>query len=387
MSCSGKWLLTAAIATFCAAQTNSRLVREDGYWVQTVTGNALIAPSETLRVSTRGAVSLQGEARQDIAYALKKRAGVQSEAQARTLLENVSVRTERRGGELLLEVSLPADWTSSAGLQVRVPRKLRETILESQGDSIEAYDLEGTLRADSSGGHVNIDRVRGRVIVRTEGGQVRLGKIEGSVLCYSGGGQIVAGTILGEAGLNTEGGEIAVRLAKGPVRASTAGGNIRIEEASRGVTATAKAGLIEVARSAGPVVAQTDAGAIKIRSAANVQCQAGAGAIALESVYGALHASTRSGSIVADLAGEPLKNSTLTTGSGDITVFIPSNLAVTVQAISASPGGRRIVSDFEEIRSRTHAGARAEAEGSLNGGGPLLRLTALAGNIYLHRQR
>lgn len=381
-----KWLLAAAIATFCAAQTNSRLTREGSYWVQTVTGNASIAPSEILRVSTRGAVSLQGEARQDIAYALKRRAGVQGEAQARVLLDNVSVRTERRSGELLLEVSLPADWTSSAGLQLRVPRRLRETILESQGDSIEAFDLDGTLRADSSGGHVKVDRVRGKVIVRTGGGQVRLGKIEGSVLCFSGGGQIIADTISGEAGLNTEGGEIVVRLASGPVSASTAGGNIRIEEATHGVTATAKAGLIDVARSAGPVVAQTGAGAIKIRSAANVQCQAGTGAIALESVYGGLQASTRSGSIVADLAGKPLKNSILTTGSGDITVFIPSNLAVTVQAISASPGGRLIVSDFSEIRTRT-AGARAEAEGSLNGGGPLLRLTALAGNIYLHRQK
>jgi hypothetical protein len=67
-------------------------------------------------------------------------------------------------------------------------------------------------------------------------------------------------------------------------------------------------------------------------------------------------------------------------------VFIPSNLAVTVQAISASPGGRRIVSDFAEIRTRAGGGIRAEAEGSLNGGGPLLRLTALGGNIYLQRQ-
>jgi hypothetical protein len=346
-----------------------------------------VGSSELLRISTRGAVSVQGEAREDIAYALKKRTGARSEAAARALLGQIAVRTERRGGEVLLEVSLPADWSSSAGLRLRVPQNLRETVLESRGDSIEAYDLRGTLRADSSGGRVVVDRVQGKVVVRTGGGEVRLGKIQGGVLCFSGGGQIIADTIAGEAGLNTEGGEIVVRVAKGPVRASTAGGNIRIEEAAHSVTATAKAGLIDVARSRGPVIAQTGSGAIKVRSAGNVKVEAGAGAIALESVYGGLHASTRSGSIMAELDGRPLKNSVFATGSGDITVFIPSNLSVTVQAVSASPGGQRIISDFSEIRTRIAAGTRAEAEGALNGGGPLLRLTALKGTIYLRRQK
>ncbi len=388
MRCGWPWLFPAAIATLCAAQTNPGVVREGRYWVETVTGTATVGSSELLRVSTRGAVSLQGEARENIAYELKKRASVKGEAAARALLDKISVKTGKRGGELLLEVSVPAGWTSSASLQLRIPRDLRETILESQGDAIEAYDLKGMLRADSNGGRVHVDRVQGKVVIRTGGGQVRLGEIGGGVQCFSGGGQIVADTIAGEAGLNSEGGEIVVRVAKGPVRASTGGGNIRIEQADRGVTATARTGLIDVARSSGPVVAQTVAGAIKVRSAGNIECQAGTGAIALEKVFGGLRASTRSGSIVADLAGKPLKDSALTTGSGDITVFIPSNLAVTVQAISASPGGRRIVSDFSEIHTRMlPAGTRVEAQGALNGGGPLLRLTALGGTIYLRRQK
>jgi hypothetical protein len=380
------WLFPAVVATLCSAQTNPGVVREGAYWVETVTGTAPVGSSRVLRVATRGAVSLRGEARGNITYVLKKRAAVKSEAAAHALLDRISVKTAERSGELLLEVDLPAGWASSASLQVRVPRELRETILESQGDTIEAYDLKGMLRADSNGGRVHVDRVQGRVVIRTEGGQVRLGEIGGGVQCFSGGGQIVAGTIAGEAALNSEGGEIVVKVAKGPVRASTGGGNIRIEQANHRVVATARAGLIEVVRSSGPVVAQTAAGAIKVRSAGDIECQAGAGAIALEKVFGGLRASTRSGSIVADLAGKPLKDSTLTTGAGDITVFIPSNLSVTVRAISVSPGGRRIVSDFSEIRTQVlPAGARVEAQGALNGGGPLLRLTALEGAIYLRR--
>jgi hypothetical protein len=379
------WLSFCLVAV-CAAQTGPGMVREGGYWVETVTGVAVAQPSELFRISTRGAVSLQGETRRDIAYTLKKRAAVGSEAAARGLLKKISVKTRQRGDELLLEVDVPGDWTSSASLDLRVPRKLRRTVIESQGDTIEAYDLAGALHADSGGGRVHVDRVQGDVIVRTGGGQVRLGKIGGGVMCFSGGGQIIADTISGPAGLNTEGGEIVVRLAKSPVRAATAGGNIRIEQADLGVTATAQAGLIEVARAGGPVIAKTREGAIKVRSASNVQCEAGAGAITLEAVYGGVRAATRSGSIVAELASKPLQDSSLATGAGDITVFIPSNLAVTVQAISASLGGRRIVSDFSEIQTHVAASARAEAQGSLNGGGPLLRLTALGGTIYLRRR-
>lgn len=379
------WLVAAVMASGCLAQTGADVVREGKYWVQTATGSASLKGTETLYVSTHGAVLLEGEARKDIGYVLKKKARAADQAAARALLGKVTVKTMRRRGLTVLEVNLPAGWATSAALQVRVPRGLRETVLESQGESIEAYDLDGGLRADSRGGRLQVDRIGGDVTVRTGGGQVQLGKVGGKVMCFSGGGSISADTIGGEAGLNTEGGEILVRVAKGVVRASTAGGNIRIERADRGVTATARAGLIEVVHAGGPVIAQTGVGAIRVRSASNVQCEANSGAIQLRAVYGGLRAATRSGSIVAVLSGEPLQDSVLSTGAGDITVLIPSNLAVTVQAISAY---RRIVSDFSEIRTRFGPDdVQWEATGAINGGGPVLRLTASGGTIYLRREK
>ena len=112
------------------------------------------------------------------------------------------------------------------------------------------------------------------------------------------------------------------------------------------------------------------------------------GAIQLRAVYGGVSASTRSGSIVAELSGRPLQDSMLSTGAGDITVLIPSNLAVTVEAMSAYPGKRRIVSDFAEIRPRVGSdGMQSEAAGAINGGGPVLRLAASGGTIYLRREK
>jgi hypothetical protein len=379
------WFLFAAMAV---APSEAQIVREGADWVQTATGSATLASGAVLKVSTRGAVLLQGEARQDIGYVLKKRVRAASLAGARALLDGVTLKATRRTGELALEVGLPAGGAASADLQLRVPRGLRETIVESQGESIQAYDLDGSLRADSRGGRLQADRIQGDVTVRTGGGMVRLGKVGGNVLCFSGGGTISADTIGGQAGLNTEGGEIYVRVARGLVRASTRGGNIRVERAERGVTASAQAGLIDVLEAGGPVIAETGAGSIRVRSANNVECQAGTGAVQLREVFGGLRVAMRSGSILAELAGKPLEDSTLSTGAGDITVLIPSNLAVTIQAINAFPGSRRIVSDFAEVRPRlAQAEAESEAQGAINGGGPLLRLTASGGSIYLRRQK
>ena len=148
-------------------------------------------------------------------------------------------------------------------------------------------------------------------------------------------------------------------------------------------------GLIDVGQAGGQVAAESGGGSIKVRLAGGVLCEAGSGSIQLVSVFGSLRAATGAGSILAELAGgKPLEDSVLSTGSGDITVFIPSNLAVTIQAISDSPGLQKIISDFPEIQARIQSRAgRAEAQGALNGGGPVLKLAASDGTIYLRRQK
>jgi hypothetical protein len=116
------------------------------------------------------------------------------------------------------------------------------------------------------------------------------------------------------------------------------------------------------------------------------------GGIKLRGVTGELHVATAIGSILAELlAGSAIENSYLSTGSGDVTVFIPSNLAVTVQAQNDSPGRLgRIVSDFPEVRVRNGAASRqgrVVASGAINGGGPQLVIAAANGTIFLRRQK
>ncbi len=379
--------LAPAIAAALLAQQKSGPTREGSYWVDIVAGSAPV--SEALRVSTRGAVTVEGGSREDtLTYSLRRRARAGSEASARSMLDQIAVKTFQQGEWTVLEVSVPEASRASADLTLQVPRRLRETALGTGGGAIRAFDLDGTLRAETRGGSIDVDRVLGAVTARTGGGAVRFGKIGGRVECFTGGGAISAESLGGEADLNTGGGSIVVREGKALVRAKTVGGSIRVEHAAQGVQVGAGAGLIDVVEAGGPVVAETGAGSIKIRSSSNVQCKSGAGAIQFQAVSGALRAATNAGSILADLTGAGrLLDSALSTTMGDITVLIPSNVSVTVEAVNSTPGGHRIVSDFAEIQPRLEEGnTRSAAEGAIHGGGPVLRLTASGGTIYLRRQ-
>jgi hypothetical protein len=124
-----------------------------------------------------------------------------------------------------------------------------------------------------------------------------------------------------------------------------------------------------------------------VDAASGVQCESASGGIRLRNISGSLRASTAMGSISATLlGGHPFADSFLTTGSGDITVFIPSNLGVTIRAENELADSlRRIISDYPGITVKLREG-RVVGEGAVNGGGPVLRIAGTGGTIYIKRQ-
>jgi hypothetical protein len=134
------------------------------------------------------------------------------------------------------------------------------------------------------------------------------------------------------------------------------------------------------------VTARNGAGAIQVGSAPAVRCESGAGRIMLSNIAGSMQASTGFGSIEVVLPSRQAGDSYLATGNGDITLTIPSNVGVTIQAendLADSP--RRIVSEFPQVPVRVQ-GLRLVAGGAVNGGGPLMRISAKAGTITIKRQ-
>jgi hypothetical protein len=187
----------------------------------------------------------------------------------------------------------------------------------------------------------------------------------------------------GDAWVETAGGDIEIGEAGGELEASTHGGNIRVWQAGSTVAARTAGGRIEVVNAKGVVVAGNSGGSIQVGSSQGCRCESTGGSIRLRGTAGALRAATDVGSILAELApGLLLQDSVLSTGAGDITVFIPSNIALTIKALNETGRAGRIVSEFTEVAVRRPG----VAEGALNGGGPVLRLTSFDGTIYLRRK-
>ena len=323
-------------------------------------------------------------------YTLQRRMHAHSEQEARSLLRGFEVRTTTRGDWMYLTVTSPGLKTVSADVSVTVPRTMSEAWVETTGGNVQAYDFDGHVEAHTRGGQVQIDRIKLGTTVRAGGGNITIGRVAGPVKCYSGGGSMRVDSAGGESWFETAGGEVYVGEVLGPIHVSTGAGNITIVRSTDAVFLRTAGGVIQVDQATGLVSAENSGGAIQVNSAKGVRCESNSGAIRLRNVDGPLRAVTAAGNIIAELlAGRPLVESLLSTNAGDITVYIPSNLAMTVMARNESGGNGRIVSDFPEIRVRQDAVSTMPllAEGAINGGGPILRLVARAGTIYVRREK
>jgi DUF4097 and DUF4098 domain-containing protein YvlB len=251
---------------------------------------------------------------------------------------------------------------------------------------VEANGIDGSLEVDSAAGPLSADRIRGDCRLKTEGGAIRVGDIGGTLRATTGVGPITVHSSGGESVLQTMGGDIVVGNAVGPVRAETSAGTVRIEKAGGAVVATTGGGQIWIGGAKGMVTANNAAGMVYVGSAAGVTCNSGSGGVNLGSISGSIRVTTLMGSIASLLGANPA-DSYLATGRGDITVWIPSNVSVTILAendMADTP--RRIVSEFPQVPVRRE-GARLVARGAVNGGGPVLRISAVVGTIFIRRQR
>lgn len=378
------FVLLALIAGSVAAQEG--ITQESpGVWLSNRSGFPIVPPHGELTILSRGSVILKGADKQ-ASFHLTQRVRARTEAEARILFGLIS--TQAAVGKASFEVATFPNVVTQ--LEMSLPRTLASVVVETQNGTVEAYDLDGNLSASTAAGPIRVDRVRGAVWTRTGGGDIRIGKIGGSLRCTTGAGSIFIDSASGEANCDTAGGEIEVKEARGKLTLSTEGGNISVDHAGGSVDAHSGEGMIEVLQAGGVVTAGTRGGSIQIGSARGVRAESAAGQVHLKGSSGPLRVSAAAGSILAELFnGMPLEDSSLVSGLGDITVLIPSNLALSVMATNQSGGRNRgIVSDFSEVRVKDVGffQAPALAQGSIHGGGPMLTLNAAGGVIYLRKK-
>ncbi len=303
--------------------------------------------------------------------------------------------------------------------EIHVPRRCNIEV-HTRGGNIELQDIEGYADLFTEGGNITAGRVdavpasshspgeaAGHIAARLEtlGGHIAIGDVAGTLRATTSGGHITTGNISGDAILQTGGGQIRAGRISGAATLDSGGGNIYVQSAGSNVTADTSGGEIEFGDASGTIRAHTQGGSVRIAHVTGPTSVETGGDVFLGQVDAPLHVSSRSGNVTAWLtdssgraaadAGGNTKNarklpeaSQLSSNNGDIVVYIPREMAATIDAVIEQSAGHRIMADaslplqvsYQDSSVGPHS---IHFEGELNGGGEIFHLRAMSGNIIL----
>ena len=309
-------------------------------------------------------------------------------------------------GTLSPQTARSADAQFWVQFEVAVPRNYSVEVNTEAGD-ITTGDIGGTASLHTQGGNIKTGRIGSAGIrdaawgrfaakVETEGGHIQVLDVAGDLTAFTGGGHINVSNIAGDASLRTGGGHIRAGQIGGRAELETAGGNITVAHARSFVSVKTGGGQIDFGEVRGSVHAQTGGGGIRVMYVSGpMELESSSGSICLTRVAGALQAATSGGTITAWINPDPPPGggkvrlagaSQLSSGNGDIIVFLPRNLAANIEAIVANGGERRIEADpalHLTMQVSSNGSGPVHAMAVLNGGGAPLKLKTTGGKIRL----
>jgi TonB family protein len=313
------------------------------------------------------------------------------QADAKKTIEQFNVSAKGTPEGVWITGTVP--WTSFRGrlmvnYEVQLPRRYNVEITTNAGN-VRLDEIEGTVTVNSAGGNIVSRSINGPARLETKGGHVIVMDVGGSLVATTLGGHIYAGRIKGDGTLRSGGGHVTVTSIGGRAELATEGGNISLERGGGSVTATTAGGRIDVGEAAGAIRAQSEGGGIRVvRLSGPTQLQTAGGSIYLTTMQSAVKAATGSGGITAWIpaSAKIQAASELECSHGDIVVYVPRELAITIDASVEGGGEHRI--DAPGLPLKILSGGKRGSESlrgevTLNGGGERLRLRAQHGSIRL----
>lgn len=370
----------------------SQITRSGSGWMEVVTGT--LPALRNLKVSTDfGAVMVHGGSPHGISYTVRKRANTASEAQARRYFETFIVHASQKGDFAVLEGECAGHQRISVDFTVNVPRELAFAKIETRGGSVDISGIAGRAEAETAGGSIHINDIGGSVRAETSGGSIDVGNIGDDVKLATAGGSISIRSVRGKIRAETAGGSIEVGSAAQGAYLNTAGGSIQVKKCDGDLRASTAGGSVEVGDVGGGAILETSGGSIRLSGPAKgvVHATTSGGGIHLNGLTHGVTAKTAAGPIYAEFIANKatFTDSYLETSVGDVIVSLPSDLPVTVRASIEAAMGHRMVTDFPEVKVTSEGGEWGPREiygqGTINGGGSLLKISTSAGNIELRR--
>lgn len=392
-----QFVVLAALLAGSIAQAqnaaNNRVYREGNGWVQTIEGSSAVG--RNLKVKTDvGSVTVDGGGPAGtVSYVFKMRANYAgSEDSARRKFDAIRFSASRQGDWTVLTGDCIRRCPNNVSVEIHVnaPRALDLVNVDTGGGSMAVNNIAGKVDANTGGGNMAVDGIGGSVNANSGGGNATIGNIGGNLNVQTGGGAISIGSVGGMLEASTGGGAVRIGNGNKAVVVDTGGGAVQVSRCSEGLHVSTGGGTIDLGDVGGTVVASTGGGSIKVTSAkGGVQAESGGGNLQLMHITDSARAETGAGGITAEFVGPLTKPSLLETNSGDILVYLPAGAKVTIRAAVDMGDRDAIRTEFNDIHITRSGGdygpGEVYAEGSLNGGGPMLKIRTSIGHIDIRR--
>ncbi|TKJ42182.1 hypothetical protein CEE37_00455 [candidate division LCP-89 bacterium B3_LCP] len=315
-----------------------------------------------------------------------------------------NLEVETMGGEIRLEVLEGQAVLETMGGDVEVSDVTGDLDVETAGGEIKVRGVAGEVRAETAGGDVELwDARGGHFKLKTAGGDIVLRSIEGNVDAGTSGGDVEAFQVTGDLDLSTSGGEISLREVKGSSHsAETSGGDVEAENVVGDIDLRTSGGDVRATLIAGSVYGRTSGGDIEIDDVSeDVDVSTAGGCLEFDKVMGRLMGKTSGGNVQARITGKGMLKEpiSLSTSGGKISLQLPRDVKATVEAeieISDHYSDYNIHSEFmlkisedngkkgDKRWDRSYR--RITATGDVNGGGPLIYLKTVDGDIFIEER-
>ncbi len=371
----------------------SRVYRDGNAWVEEVSGT--LPACRQLHVTTdTGNVSVEGNAPRVI-WVVRKRSYAPTEAAARKDFARMRISAVKNG-----EIAVIGGRLAHRNLIrfntdffLKVPQDVQLVKVETRSGGLSFLALAGSILGSTTGGLVKLDDLRGPVKITSGGGNIEAGNL-GSDLTIIGGGSIVhVNSLAGVAKVHIDGGSVFIGSAKS-VDVQTGAGGVEVRKCFGDLRVSTGGGNVILGDVGGAVTADTTGGSVRLGSAGGrVQVASGGGSVQLFRLNSGAQVETGVGPIAVEfLNASAFSDSFLRTGSGNITVIMPGGMPVTVHASADMANGHGIVAqDFPGLKVSSEGNRMGPtamyAEGTLNGGGPTLRVRTTMGQIEFRRSQ
>ena len=280
--------------------------------------------------------------------------------------------------------------------EITVPSDFNLNLNTSGGDIDVTKNIKGDVTINTSGGDITVMDVNGLVSVTTSGGDIKCGNIKGDAKVISSGGDIVVGSVEGECKLSTGGGNISVGNVDKKLTIATGGGNVKCGSTGSDLNIVTGGGNVSVDNVAGSMSITTGGGnVIGLGTNKGGKVSTGSGEVNLKNVSGAIEINSGAGNVTTEFVSAGSKESKIISGYGNVTIYIPENAKVTIEAAVKFSEGNTWTIDKKEfseiIKSDFKASNEDKRKGEyhaiylINGGGTNIYVQTSIGHIEIRK--